>query len=400
MSKAAIEEINREFAIVKTGGILCLDDDRVISASKLRDWLANREVTASQWLSSPDRREYDRIVFEPGRKSNGNYNLWKGFAFTPSRKGSCDLFLAHVRDHVCGGDEALFRWVMSFWAELVQKPMEKSGVALALRGPPGSGKTTLGEVIGKLIPDHYLLVDSPDQVTGRFNAHMARLLLLQADDVFFNDKRNAGKLRSMITRHEHVIEPKGVDAYRVPNYMRLFVTSEADWVVPASLGERRWGILDITDDVVGDTGFFNRLREELEDGGYARLLHELLNFDMVDLRKLPQTQGLNDNKIQSLDPDMAWWANCLERGAITGGAWKERISREDVLSSYVGAMSWAAADRSTQTSLGIFLRKVLPEVRDPRGDYIMPPLSKCREYFERKFKVRLGLSGFASRKGR
>ena len=88
---------------------------------------------------------------------------------------------------------------------------------------------------------------------------------------------------------------------------------------------------------------------------------------------------------------MAWWVNCLERGAITSGEWRERIKREDVLSSYVGAVSYAMADKSTQTTVGIFLRKVLPWVRDPRGDYVIPPLEECRQHFEKTFKVRLGL---------
>jgi len=73
---------------------------------------------------------------------------------------------------------------------------------------------------------------------------MASLLLLQADEASFGgDPRSAGKLRSLVTRTEHVIEPKGVDAYRVPNYMRLMITSEEDWVIPASFKDvefRAW----------------------------------------------------------------------------------------------------------------------------------------------------------------
>ena len=184
---SVIEEINREFAIVKTGGIICpLDEDKVISTSKLKDWLANREVKAPQWLSSPDRREYNRIVFRPGDDDCGDdYNLWKGFSVKPSRKGSCDLFHLHVRENICRENDDHYNWIMSFFAEIVQSPMEKSGVSLVLRGPSGAGKTALGQVIGSLFPKHYMLVDSADQVIGRFNAHMARLLLLQADDTFF-----------------------------------------------------------------------------------------------------------------------------------------------------------------------------------------------------------------------
>jgi hypothetical protein len=389
---SAIEEINREFAIVKTGGIICpLNDDKVISTSKLKDWLANRGVTAAQWLSSPDRREYESIVFRPGEHANGDYNLWKGFSVKASPKGSCDLFHEHVREHVCRGNERHYEWVMSFFAEIVQAPMEKSGVSLVIRGASGAGKTVVGEVIGSLFPQHYMLVDSPEQVIGRFNAHMARLLLLQADDTFFHDTRNAGKLRSLVTRHEHVIEPKGVDAYRVPNYMRLFITSEEDWVVPASLRERRFAIFDIKDEKRGDTDYFARMFAQLDRGGRARLLHDLMNFDMVELRDLPQTRALKENKLKSLGPDMKWWVNCLERGAITGGVWNERITRDNVFASYRGAMPNSFSDRSTRTELGIFLRKVTPWLRGSRGEYMLPTLKECRDHFHKLFQVRIGV---------
>ncbi len=387
-----IEEINREFAIIKTGGILCQQggEDKFISVSQFRNWLANREMTASEWLAHPRRREYNSVVFRPGESTPNDYNLWRGFAYQPSRRGCCDHFLDHLQFNVCKGNIHHFNWVMSFFAEIVQKPMQKSGVSLVIRGTSGGGKTVVGQIIGSLFPRHYRLVDNPDQVTGKFNAHMSSLLMLHADEAFFaGDPRNAGKLRSMITRDEHIIEPKGLDSFRVPNYMRLFITSEESWVVPASLNERRFAIFGISDDSVGDRKFFTNMMDELDNGGRARLLYELMHFDMVDLRELPQTKELRDNKAHSLTKDQAWWVRCLERGTILGDGWPSLIDREAVLHAYCEDVRDRNAGKSTQTSLGILLNELVPDLGKPRGAYRLPDLDVCIDHFEKRFKMKI-----------
>lgn len=387
-----VEEINREFAIIKTGGILSQEDgeDKFITTSQFRNWLANRDMTADEWLRHPNRREYRKVVFRPKEDTPLDYNLWRGFSFEPSRHGSCEYFLEHILDHVCRGNEDHYNWVMSFFAEIVQRPMQKTGVSLVIRGTSGGGKTIVGKTVGELFPRHYRLVDNPDQVTGKFNAHMSSLLLLHADEAFFaGNPSNAGKLRSMVTRDEHIIEPKGLDSFRVPNYMRLFITSEERWVVPTSLAERRFAIFNIRDDVVNDYKFWKELNHELDNGGRARLLYELMHWDIVDLRNLPQTKALRDQKAQSLTADQAWWVRCLERGYILRHTWLRNLEIAEVLEQYLTEVKDRSANKSTQTSLGIFIREMVPGLIKRRGYYELPTLDECVEHFERKTKLKI-----------
>ncbi|MCK5639570.1 MAG: hypothetical protein KAJ19_02190, partial [Gammaproteobacteria bacterium] len=44
------------------------------------------------WLQHPQRRQFETIVFAPGREVTKAYNMWKGFACT-SQPGDCGLFL-------------------------------------------------------------------------------------------------------------------------------------------------------------------------------------------------------------------------------------------------------------------------------------------------------------------
>ncbi|MBW4980901.1 hypothetical protein KZZ05_21745, partial [Marinobacter adhaerens] len=76
------------------------------------------------------------------------------------------------------GSAELYAWVFGWFAHIVQRPRERIGTALVMRGKMGTGKTKIGEAIGSLFPSHYFLVDDARYVTGNFNAHMASCLLL------------------------------------------------------------------------------------------------------------------------------------------------------------------------------------------------------------------------------
>ena len=167
---------------------------------------------------------------------------------------------------------------------------------------------------------HYFLVDSERYLTGNFNAHLASCLLLQADEaVWAGDKQAEGRLKGLVTSTEQMIESKGIDPIRLKNYVRVIMTSNEDWVVPAGKDERRFCVLDVGSGGAQNTGYFAELDEELANGGREALLADLLAFDLssVDLRHIPRTAALLEQKIHSLDPIDGWWLDRLMAGAPT-----------------------------------------------------------------------------------
>lgn len=306
----------------------------------LYDGEKDRMVAESRlWLASAQRRTYEGVMFEPDGVPDGYYNLYQGFSVAPSPAGSWDLLKEHMLLNVCGENVDLYDRLFAWFAAIVQDPGRKIEVALAIRGKQGSGKTVVGQIFGRLLGPHWRLVDNPRYVTGQFNAHMAQLLLLQADEGFWAGSKEAeGHLKGLISSDVQFIEPKGIDAIPVSNHMRLLVTSNEDWVVPAAMEERRWIVLDCGDGRMQDAAFFQAMMAEMQDGGYGRLLHDLLEFDLstVNLRDIPQTAGLLEQKIRSLAPEVAWWYECLWKGAITGEEWKDVIECADVEAAYVG----------------------------------------------------------------
>ena len=308
---------------------------RLLKVGAFKQWFSNKLIPvvgeratkmmsiAEYWLTHRKRRQYLGIEFAPTGFSlpHGYYNMWQGLAVEP-RPGDCSKFLAHLRDNVACGDDELYRWIEAWFAAIFQKPNEKYDTAVVLKGEQGVGKTKVGEVVGYLLGIHYMLVADPRYVTGRFNSHMSALLLLQADEAFWaGDKKSEGNLKNLISGQKHPLEFKGIEVIYVNNLIRLFVTGNQDWVIPAGFSERRFAVLEVGKGHMQDHPYFAAIDEEMRNGGYEALLHHFLNVDIsnVNLRSIPKTEALMEQKIHSATPEQGWWLETLKSGMLPGG---------------------------------------------------------------------------------
>ncbi|MFG1465248.1 primase-helicase family protein [Xanthobacter sp. DSM 24535] len=423
-----VEAMNGEFSLVLMGSKSVVvrvqtigpieDRVRILGIDAFRMWFQNSYTEtrgpdgktkgmtwAARWLAHGQRRQFAGIEFFPnpdGAETTPSYlNLWRGFSVVPSAtEGSYSIFRDHVLNNVCQGDDALFRWVWAWFAHLLQRPRERIGTALVLRGKRGSGKTKVGEVIGSLVAAHYFLVDDPRYVTGQFNAHMAACLLLQAEEaVWAGDKVAEGRLKGLITSRFQMIEAKGIDPIRVANHVRLMMTSNEDWVVPAGKDERRFCVLDVDSRCAQNSGYFAEMEEQLASGGRERLLHDLLSLDVnsVDLRRIPRTGALLEQKLLSLDSVESWWLERLMSGTTLSGGdtWLYEVPSYSLFDDYIATADKVGVRRKREMiAFGMKLFKLVPNLAKSRPYiereravpkrvwcYRMPPLSQCREAF-------------------
>ncbi|MEY9607012.1 hypothetical protein ABIF74_011765 [Bradyrhizobium japonicum] len=417
-----VQEINLSYALAIWGGKAVVineqpagpvnDRVRVMSVESMNSWFANRftEIVGSDgkvrpvtwakaWHSHRDRRQYDGVEFFPnpdGAPSTPNYlNFWRGFDVMPSPAGSYNIFRDHLLTNVCDGDSDLFKYVFGWMAHIVQKPRERLGTAIVLRGLRGTGKSKVGEVLGSLFSSHYFQVDDARYITGQFNAHMASCLLLQADEaVWAGDKAAEGRLKGLITSEMQMIESKGVDPIRLRNFVRVIMSSNEGWVVPAGMDERRFVVLDVNPRCAQNRSYFAEMDEELNNGGRERLLHDLQTFDLsqVDLWRLPQTHALLEQKVRSFDTIDDFWYNRLHEG----DNWPDRVVCADLHAEYLKAAAQIGVGRKRgPAEFGTRLAKLVPGIRKNRPAiesepgvtrrvwcYEMPSLHDCRVAFD------------------
>ena len=256
----------------------------------------------SAWRSTRHSRRTPTSPREKGLRAVATTTCGRASPSHRRRTAPPDLFLAHLLTLVCRGNQELFQWLVQWLAHMVQRPEELAGTAVALRGPQGSGKTLVGEVMKVILGDRlYTKVSRPEELTGRFNAHHYGRVLIQVEEGFWaGDKRAEGALKDMITAPTRQIERKFMDPIELPNYGRFLITSNNAWVVPAGHGERRFAVFDVDGARANDFEYFGALREQMfEAGGCARFYHYLLNEVVIDwelIRRPPSTRALLDQQ--------------------------------------------------------------------------------------------------------
>lgn len=342
------DKLNEEYAFIKKGAFVLQEttDDKGkfttlrLTPNDMHAWFANkqlplgdRQVAMSKvWMTRENRREYDSVIFSPGQDRGSRwYNLWRGYRVKPAADANhpaVDDFLEHALKNVCNGDNVLCRWLLGYFAHMIQRPWEKPLVAIVFQGEKGTGKNALVERVGYLLGDHFMVADDPRYLLGNFNSHIEANLFFVLDEASWaGDKKAEGRLKGLITGSHHNIERKGAEPYQVDNLTRVAIIGNEKWLVPASVEERRFAVFNVGNGRRQDRKFFERMRVGMEKGGYPHLLRFLLDFDLtdVDVNAAPATQGLIDQKHASLEPIQEWWLDCISSNSLVGSEWEGTI---------------------------------------------------------------------------
>jgi hypothetical protein len=411
-----VEAINKRYAVARVSSrTVIMDFHRDGSVTygnvgDLHNFYENDRVATDKatepvtkaWMRNKHRRTYPAgIVFAPGREVEGAYNHWQGFAVEPDPTKSCTLILKHIHEVLCQGDQRSADYLIGWLAHMIQKPEEKPGVAVVIRGQKGVGKDTLGVYVGGLFPHHHITISNQEQLLGKFNAHQEKCLLLHVEEGYWAGNKSAeGALKHLITSETVMIEPKGLNAFKVNSVLRLLMTSNEDWVVPATADERRYFVLDASSARRGDHAYFEALRDEMNQGGRQGLLHFLQTYDLsdFDVRHVPKTAALGQQKVFGLRNFDRWWYEVLQAGVIeTGvGDWTEGVTRvhpgelRDVYSRWMRGRRYDG-EELRDFEIGRRLKLLCPEAdrRQARKDghkthlYVFPVLEVSRKAFDR-----------------
>ena len=248
---------------------------------------------AKYWFKWPHKNTKLGTMFTPlplsAEQGELFFNLYPGFSREPI-KGDCRLIKAHLRQVWCGGNDCHYKYLITWFAHMLQRPWEKPGVALVVKGGKGTGKSTVFEAIfQKILGRLYTKIAHRENLSGRFNYHHLEKLLLVIEEAFFHaDHQAEAVIKSMITERMMLVEPKGVDPYEAETFYRLAFVSNDDHVVPASLDERRFFCLRVSSAKVGNREYFHALNAEIQNGGLEAFMDFLMHWEVdIDLLRTP-----------------------------------------------------------------------------------------------------------------
>jgi hypothetical protein len=358
-----------------------------------------KSISAFEWWTShPRRREFEDITFEPGLETPNRYNLWNGFACDAVQGDKHERYLAHIFDNICSGNQEHFDYLLRWMARVVQFPRTQSMVAPVLLGERGTGKSIFCNFFGAIFEPHRYTASDIQELTGKFNAHIGQCVFVVAEEAFdLRDKRHESVLKERITGTTTGIQRKGVDTIRLPNYIHLMMTSNNERVVPAGDKERRFFVLRVASNHIGDSPYWKAILKDQESGGLSNLLFHLRSIDLStwDVTQVPRTDELREQQEHNLSVELDWLLEKLDSGVwIPGVKWEGPVRKKQLHEDYKAYLaSMNARFVKGERAFHQFICRELPGTtdkqvygRDPHDRpmvFIFPPLAQCREAFDR-----------------
>ena len=257
--------------------------------------LPSGEPFFKRWLTDPARKEYYKVDFLPGCETpEHTYNLFRGFSIPPV-PGDFSV-MREVLFLISGKSQMVADYIEKWVASMFQRPWKKTGICIIVKGLKGVGKDTYFDAVGRIIGrKHFLTTAKPEhEVFGKFNAQLSQLLFLKFEEANFETNRdNEDQLKKLITSEEESIERKGHDPIKTTSCVNCVMTTNKHIPIPMSDDERRFMMVEASDEKRGDMVFWKRVQAAVRDDAVLSAYHahllslDLSTFDPTQVVKTP-----------------------------------------------------------------------------------------------------------------
>lgn len=202
------------------------------------------------WLEDQYKRKHSKLVFDPSWKPNlyqnqlvPAFNAFGGFL---NYDINTVKFEENESEFIClmkylFNEEKVFEYMKCWIASIIQNPETKTKVAPILYSKThGTGKNSFVDgIIAILGRNNCGVVESIDDITRNFNAHLCNKLFIYGDEINANAKKVADRLKQIITRPEQNLEKKNIDAVLVDDYTNWLFTTNNENCFKVEEGCRR-----------------------------------------------------------------------------------------------------------------------------------------------------------------
>ena len=261
------------------------------------------------WLKDKTIRTYENLCFLPKLQAPPNqYNMFKDFP-VEAVKGDISVVQGLLKV-ITNNDENVFDYVEKWFASILQKPSQKTGVVLVVSGKQGVGKDMIFNFIGSLFGPEYFFNtgDAENDVYCRFNDHQQKIIFMKFEEAnFVTNKTHADKLKNLITSNTRKYEGKGLKPVTLNNYINLVMTTNHSVPILLEDTDRRFCCIQASEEKRGDFEYWSMVNDVLEKQTTKNAYYYyLMKMDLADFnpRDYPRTDYLDHIK-QALAPQHA-----------------------------------------------------------------------------------------------
>jgi len=270
-----------------------------------------------QFLVSPSTHVYDQIAFSPLKTPSTTLNYWRGPTVTPN-PGDWSVLRDFLYEVICDEDLTLYHYLLRYIAHMLQKPEEKSSIAIVMLSRSGCGKGTFFQLLSTIWSKSALEVSDINQVIGTFNAVLEKNYVVMMDEALFKgDKASMERLKSMISEPTIHVEQKYQPARNIYSYHRFFAASNSEHFANIPIDDRRFVFIRVSDRKQQDLIYFDIVHKAINNPDViAAFVNDLLSIDLSNfqVRQRPLTYEHLNQRIQSLNGFERFWFEVLETG--------------------------------------------------------------------------------------
>jgi len=186
---------------------------------------------------------------------------------------------------------------MGLLAFYIQRPFERSDIAYIFSGLGGTGKSTVGRIMKRVLGEHNIYkISGLEQLTRGFNAHLEGKMLIWIEELKSAKDSDwvvsINHCKDLIDGDTINIERKGIDCYQVENTINVVGFSNHKYPLPMVEGiTRRFHVEETNPAPVGGAKFFDELYREAECDEFINAIGtHLERLPLVNLRILPTSE--------------------------------------------------------------------------------------------------------------
>jgi hypothetical protein len=317
-----LAEMNEKYCYVdETDIVVRLENMRMFDSSRFKDGghLANlfhttetkrwdpktgalkpvvrKDKLAKLWLEWPQRRQVERIAYEPGKERffDDCINRWRGMGVEPV---AGDVEPWHQLLEKLIPEPTVRRWFEQWCAYPLQHMGTKLKSAVVMWSTmQGTGKTTAATSLARVYGMNAAAINEAD-LGKQFNEWALDKQFVTANEITGGDKRNSADfMKELIAGHEHLrINQKFLPEISIRNCINFLFTSNHPNSFYLEASDRRYCIIEVPG-TAPDRQFFDDYWKWLDNGGPAFLYHHLLNLPLEGFHphaEPPMTEAKED----------------------------------------------------------------------------------------------------------
>jgi hypothetical protein len=272
--------------------------------------------------------------------------------------------------------------ILNYLAHLIQHPAVKIAHALMITGPQGTGKTTIGVIVRKLIGERNARKVEGDELTDKWTSRLVNVQALVIEEAAHGQRYEIyERFKELFTGETFTVQDKNVPLYsgRCPRAVLLLTNHEA--AITVTINDRRFHVSETTE-LPASVEYFALLYAAIEDGialpAFAAWLMQRDISAFNPKAKPPMTEA----KARAQDASLTPTADALKTLIANEAApfHRDVMTVDEVRSALLGSGYFPAAERLRTGKVTAAIKDVGGRRLNDGNDVRLPGGKKIRPW--------------------